>query len=270
LAMTASRVMRGAATLFVSSILSVAFGIATANAGPVSLYLIVDPATTAFAGVPAVAGQSTTSTRSGAGTFQVYAVDEATGSFGLAQVQAALSGGVLQINNRNTQTNYDTADDSGFKAGLTLLRSATNANPIFASAELPASQPYFQGNLGITAGNYNGIPGATAFSGTTNGQWGNYSGGFGVTQGPTTSGNLRNALFVGEGTWTGTPPTINLANSFAVYYTNAALNLSAQSNPTSNNPLVSTNPFIFPEPVTMTLVGLAAVSIAPLIGRRRV
>jgi hypothetical protein len=216
---------------------------AAANAGQVSLYLVIDPATTAFASVPSIAGQAVTSNRSGAGTWQAYAVDDADGSFGLAQVQLALNGTVPAISNRNTQTNYDTADDSGFKAGLTLLRSATNANPVFASAELPGSQPYFQGGLGITAGNYNSIPGATAFSGTTNGQWGNYSvanaampGGVGITQGLTALNHVRNALFVAEGTYTGAAPTINLANSFAVYYTNAALNLSTQSNPTSNNP----------------------------------
>jgi hypothetical protein len=251
-------------------------GLATvANAGTVSLYLIVDPASTAFAGVSAVAGQTTSSTRSGAGTWQAYAVDEATGSFGLAQVQLALNGTVPAINNRLTQTQYDTADDSGFKAGMTLLRSNTNVNPVFASAELPGSQPFTQGNLGITAGNYNSIPGATAFSGTTNGQWGVYSaanaamvGTNGKTSGPTASGNVRNALLVAEGTYTGAAPTINLAGSFAVYYTNAALNLSTQSNPTSNNPLLGTNPFV-PEPATMTLVGLAVVGFGGLVGRRR-
>jgi len=245
---------------------------ATASAGPVSLFLIVDPATTAFARVSAVANQPTASTRSGAGTWQLYAVDEAQGSFGIAQVQAALTGTVPAISNRLTQTTYDTADDSGFKAGLTLLRSSTNVNPVFGSAELPGSQPYTQGGLGLTAGNYNSVPLATAFT-STNGQWGNYSAGNaamvgtnGKTSGPTASGNVRNSLFVAEGTYTGAAPTINVAGSFVVYYTNAALNLSTQSNAT--NGLAGTNPFV-PEPATMTLVGLAVVGFGGLAGRRR-
>jgi hypothetical protein len=250
-------------------------GMATvANAGPMSLFLIVDPATTAFAGVPAVAGQATSSTRSGAGTWQLYAADEGTGSFGIAQVQAALTGTIPAISNRLTQTTYDTSADSGFKAGLTLLRSATNVNPVFGSAELPGTQPYTQGGLGQTAGNYNSIPDAIAWT-STNGQWGNYSpanaamvGTNGKTSGPTASGNVRNALFVAEGTYTGAAPTINTANSFIVYYTNAALNLSTQANPSTANQLVGSNPFV-PEPATMTLVGLAVVGFGGLFGRRR-
>src|SRR5262245_14315504 len=109
---------------FSALLLAVLFGTQAAQAGPVSLFLLVDPPTTAGAGIASAGGFALTSTRSGAGTWQLYAVDEATGSFGIAQVNAALTGTIPLVNNRATQTLYDTSpDDTGFKAGLTLLRS---------------------------------------------------------------------------------------------------------------------------------------------------
>ncbi len=258
---------RAAVACVSCTLLLTLFAAQASFAGVISLFLVVDPATTAGAGVPAAGGFSVTSNRSGPGTWHLFAVDEADGSFGIAQIQAKLTGTVPVISNRITQTMYDTADDGGFKAGLTLLRSASNINPIFASAELPGTQPFTQGGLGITAGNYSTIPGATSFSATTNGQWGNYGDGA-ITSFPTFHGNYRSALFVAEGTYTGAAPTVDLANSFVVYYTNAALTLSTQSNASSANPLVTPYPFV-PEPTTMTLVGLAVVGLGGLVGRRR-
>jgi len=271
--MTPIKSIRLLAAYLTCALLIILLTSAASFAGTIELYLVIDPATTAGAGVPPAGGFGVTSTRSGAGTWQLYVVDEAQGSFGIAQVQAKLNGIIPAINNRLTQTIYDTADDTGFKAGFTLLRSATNVNPVFGSAELPGSQPFTQGGLGITAGNYSNIPGAAAFSGTTNGQWGNYGLGPNTTSGFTVSGNMRNALFVAEGTYTGAAPSIDLANSFVVYYTNAALNLSTQANASTANRLVGVNPiflpFIGPEPATMTLLGLAVVGFAGLVGRRR-
>src|SRR5262249_6274598 len=157
-----------------------------AYAGNMYLYMVVDPATTAGAGVAASGSFSVQSNRSGSGTWQLYAVDDIAGSFGIAQVKAQLTGTTPIITNRVTQTLYDTDDDSGDKAGFTLLRSANNANPVTASQELPGSQPFFVGGFGITAGNYTAALSAqspTGFSGTTNGQWGNYSSSNAATQG---------------------------------------------------------------------------------------
>jgi PEP-CTERM motif-containing protein len=242
---------------------------ATANAGSVYLYMVVDPATTAGAGVPAAGGFSITSTRSGAGTWHLFAVDDADGSSGIAQVKASLIGTVPVITNRLTQTLYDTADDTGFKAGLTLLRSAANANPITGSSELIGTQPFTQTGQGITAGNYSGIPGATAFSGTTNGQWGLYNDGATTAGSVLGTGHIRNALFVAEGTYTGLAPVVDLATSLVAYYTQGGTSSATAIGGGATNPLIAnTNPFI-PEPATMTLVGLAVVGFGGLVGRRR-
>jgi hypothetical protein len=220
--------------------LATLFASQASEAGQVSLFLTIDPATTAGYGVLPAGGFSVSSNRSGPGTWHLFAIDDATNSFGIAQVKAQLIGTVPAINNRLTQTRYDTDDNSGFKAGFTLLRSATNANPIIGSAELAGTQPFLQTGLGISAGSYNSIPGARAFSGTTNGQWGNYA-----DVDPTylaLTGHMRNALFIAEGTYTGVAPVVDLANSFVAYYTNATSGASLQATVFGPNPLVNTIP----------------------------
>ncbi len=238
-----AKFIRTLAMILPCLLLAALFASRVSYAGSVDLFLITDPPTTAFVGVPPAGGFSGTSTRSGAGTWHLFALDDADGSFGIAQVKAQLIGTLPAINNRLTQTLYDTVDDVGFKAGFTLLRSATNANPITGSAELPGTQPYTQGGLGRTSGNYSTIPGATSFSGTTNGQWGNYADP--GTSGTTILGHARNALFVAEGTYTGAAPIVDLANSFVAYYTNAQYTNSLQATRFSANPLITTAPFFY-------------------------
>jgi hypothetical protein len=226
----------------------------------VALILAVDPPSTAFAGIPAAGGFSGTSNRSGPGTWHLYVADNADGSFGIAQVKVAMTGTLPSINNRLTQTTYDTAASTGNKAGFTLLRSGTNIQPITGSAELPGSQPYIQTGLGRAAGDYSTIPSATSFTGTLNGQWGNYNDGA-LTPGPVFGVFFNShpyALFVAEGTYTGVAPTVDLANSFVAYYTNGTTGASAQSGVL--NPLFVTflGPAV-PEPCSITLFGLAMV-----------
>jgi hypothetical protein len=240
---------------------------ATANAGAMHLYLKVDPATTAGAGIPAAGGFNITSTRSGAGTWHLYAVDDVDGSFGIAQVKAQMVG-ATHISNRNTQTLYDTASDVGFKAGLTLLRSASGnvpggANPITASMELPGTQPATVGGLGITAGNYaDAIADEIGFSGTVNGQWGNYATSTaGVVQ---ATGHTRAPLFIAEGAYAG-QVSVDLAQSFIAYWTNAGFTTSSQAAGTSG--LNPGDPFI-PEPATVSLLGLALLGGFGYVRRR--
>ena len=102
-----------------------------------------------------------------------------------------------------------------------------------------------------------------------------YAGGWGarsrptpLTSGVTASGNTRSALFLAEGTYTGAAPTIDLANSFIAYWTNAQFTTSAQATVSSPHILVGpTNPFV-PEPSTIALVGLGIAGFCGLASRR--
>lgn len=255
---------------------------AYANAGPMYAYLVIDPATTAFAGVPATAGPppaafaERTSTRSGAGTWHMYLVDDTTGSFGIKNFSVKIDGATA-ITNRTPQTSWDDVDQNGSRpAGLNDVRSAANASPITAGQGF-ANEVQI-GGYGITAGNFaSKLPAAASFSGMLNGQWGVYANSAaaptsGVVVAPGGSGLVRNALFVAEGAYTagGPLPTIDLVTSVAnggtgfSYFTAANLGTSAAASSFSSvNPFLGT--VIVPEPASLMLVGLAAFG---LFGRR--
>lgn len=189
-----------------------------AIAGPVYLTLVFDPATTAGAGVPTIARQfssgtfSVTSTQSGAGKWHLYALDDISGSLGLAGFSVPVGGGTSGHLNRSTNgsfTNYGDADEtvveSSGTAGFSdaLVRSGVGANPAnpIQGNQLIGS---FQGipGYGITAGNLNNTPNLSApsdhrtWGGVTSGQWGNYAT-------DPASINGKNWLFLGEGSYSG-------------------------------------------------------------------
>jgi len=234
---------------------------ASANAGPLYVYLVTDPASTAGAGVPASGTFTPTSSRSGAGTWHLYAVDDNANSFGIRNYSVTIAPGVggtvPAINHRSPNTGWDTATQDGpFSAGFNDLRSAGNVNPIVAGQGL-ANAPQI-GGFGREASDFTAKTGGASFSGTTSGAWGNYADP--LTSGPTdaakgASGLARNALFLAEGTYTGPVPTVGAA-AFAIF---TASNLAGSTfAPLSLN----VNPFvsaIVPEPATMALVGLALV-----------
>src|SRR6476661_561753 len=74
---------------------------AAVQAGSMYVYLAVDPASTAGAGVPGAGGFSVTSSKTGAGTFQLYAVDDTDNSFGLKSYQIKLNGTIQTFLNRS-------------------------------------------------------------------------------------------------------------------------------------------------------------------------
>jgi autotransporter-associated beta strand protein len=213
-------------------LIATAFLPAGARAGPVYLNLVVNPSTTAFFGIPSSGGFSGTSTRSGAGTWQLFVLDTNADSFGINNYSLSLVGTLPAINHRSPQTSWDDVDNFGpYPAGFASLRTGTNANPITAAQPLPGSTPVLIGGYGQTASNFTAkIPDAGSFSGTTNGLWGNYA--------TVTPAAGKNWLFLAEGTYTGAAPTVNLGSSSVSIYTSPGFTSSRNSALLAGVPLV--------------------------------
>jgi len=235
------------------------------------VYVVTDPVTTAGAGVAPVGAMSVTSSKSGPGTFQVYAVDDVTGSFGIKSYQVKLNGSIQTLLNRVTNGTWNDTDAAGpYPEAFNDVRTAVAATGITSAGQAPANVFFVKG-MGITAGNLvaaNAV-GAPAFDPTSttanpSGQWGLYSPGIGApTTGQATNGGgdggLRNALLLAEGNYTGAAPTIDLvtAGGTAFNYFTSQSGAGAASAPL----ISSVNPFagIVPEPATLSLLGLALV-----------
>ncbi|MCI0333410.1 MAG: PEP-CTERM sorting domain-containing protein [Planctomycetes bacterium] len=202
--------------IFFIALCAFAISVATANAGPVYLTLVVDPATTANAG-----GLDGTSTQSGAGRWHLYAFDDHTGSLGIAAYSVTLSG-IDTVLHRSPSTLWQDADAADHDAGFRLLRSANDttppvatpaSNPIVASQPLVGSTPinpilgYGREASDFTTKIPN-PPAVGPFSSQTSPSWGDYA---------TDPPSLLVGLFLAEGAYTiGTPPTIT-ASRVQVY-----------------------------------------------------
>jgi hypothetical protein len=128
----------GLATLFLAT---------SANAS-VIVGLVIDPASTA--------GGGATSTRSGPGSWQVYALDDSNADFGISSYNITMTG-TTAINHRSPVTTINDGNGDPQTAGFNLLRTATNGNPIQASQGLPGSTPFLIPGFGQTANSFANI-----------------------------------------------------------------------------------------------------------------
>src|SRR3954466_9618918 len=97
-----------------AAVISIASLASIAHAGPMFVYLVVDPTTTAGAGVPKVNGLGVTSSRSGPGTWHLYALDDSTADFGIRNYNISLTGTIPAINHRSpNDAAWDTATSDG-------------------------------------------------------------------------------------------------------------------------------------------------------------
>jgi hypothetical protein len=188
------------------------------HAGNMILDLRIDPTTTAYNGVPASGGFTGASTRSGPGTWQLFAYDDLGTDFGIQSFNVALmsaTGGAIPaaISNRSPRATWDDGTDF-HDAGFASTRSGTNVQPIMGS-QVSADETPLIGGFGQAASNFTAkSPGAASIS-SSNGQWGNYASSlnFGSTH----------PIFLAEGTYTGAAPVIDLAHSSVSVFGNPNL-----------------------------------------------
>jgi hypothetical protein len=257
-------------------LLAVAIGQRTAQAGPVYIYLLIDPRSTAGAGVPTSNGMRVTSSKSGPGTFQLYAVDDIPGSFGIKSYNVKLNGTITTFLNRAPNATWDDADFSDtFPEGFNELRTAVAATGTTSAGQGPTNPVFIEG-FGISGGDFVAAnplaaPGFTFQS--SSGQWGNYSlSNFPFDSSNNISGRPRYALFLAEGNYIGASPTVNLTtpagqggtsvNYFTRHGSSAAATATSYS---------SQDPFftgLDPEPASVTLVALAFFGLIGFVRHR--
>jgi hypothetical protein len=154
------------------------------------LFLVLAASLTNFAGAsiilgllpnsPSTAGGGATSTRSGPGSWQLYAIESADATdFGISSYNIVMSG-TTAINHRSPVTTIQDGNGDPQTAGFNLLRTGTNVNPIQGSQGLPGTTPFLIFGFGQTASDFitksTAIDaGAVVVGPTTSGAWGNYN-----------------------------------------------------------------------------------------------
>jgi hypothetical protein len=202
--------------------------------------LVLDPPTTAGS------SPDVTSTRSGSGTWHLFALDDVPGDYGIGNYNIIVAG-AGSVNHRSPVTNIQDTNGDAQSAGFNLLRTPTNANPIQASQNLPGLTPFLIHGFGQTAGSFTAQaaaiqPGSTVIGPTTSAAWGNYN-----TIAPL---NGKNWLFIAEGTYNpSSPPNITQA-TFDLYTSPTTFQ---QRGPTSAAILIT------PEPSSVCLLTLAII-----------
>lgn len=250
-----------------------------AQAGTLYVYLTIDPTSTAGAGIAPVSGGGTNlvvnSTRTGSGTWHLYAVDDTLSSNGIRSFNVKLNNATTIIN-RSTTGSWDDDPSFGngsgpFGVGFNSVRSATNNNPIGGGQDVTNTVQI--GGMGVVASNLQAQTNAQSYSGVTSGQWGNYNDGVAEAGTVAATGHVRNAILLGEGTYTGVAPTVDITTlvgnggtAFGVWNPGLA-GSTAVSAAGGVDSLSNTNPFV-PEPATVSLLGLALLGAYGFIRRR--
>jgi hypothetical protein len=227
--------------------------VSTANA-TVIFGLMIDPATVANTSANGVS-----SIRSGANTWQLYALDDSNSDSGISSYDVTLANITGNVLHRSPETNIQGIDGDFFQSGFTMLRTGPT-NPIQASPPLPGTSPFLIAGFGQTAGNFTATslavdPQSTVVGPTVSGSWGDY---LSPLVAPALWGG-HHWLFLAEGNYSaGTKPSIT--KSTATVYVN---------NQNFPSGLVTMRNIIFtPEPGSVVLAGLALVGLVGFTRRR--
>jgi hypothetical protein len=248
------------------TLLVTVLGVCTADAGPMYIFLYVDPPTTAGAGIPASNGMTVSSSKAGPGTFHLYVGDTVSGSFGIKSYNIKLTGTLTTFINRSPNGNWNDAGETGpFPQGFNDIRAAVAVNGTTTAGQAPTNS-VFIGGYGSSAGDFVAAnPSAVSTTQSTSGQWGTYADPdiFSVYLG------TRKPVFLADGNYTGARPGIDLATSAndggtLINYFIHNLSVNAQAASATSYFAVVT-----PEPAAIVLLSLAVVGMGGLVGRRR-
>jgi hypothetical protein len=254
--MNSLKTVRSSGIIFLSFVLIGTLAASHSDAA-VIMKLLINPASTA--------GGGATSTRSGTGSFQLYAVDDNVGTFGISSYQVTWGPIVMATNNRMPVTTIQDSNGDAQSAGFNLLRSASSVNPMTGSQNLPGQTPFLIKGFGQTTGDFNSVAAAapqpaSVVGPTTSGRWGGpYNNG--LTDWNSGNGTKKWVL-LGEGQWSNIPPFILTPSSFVTSATFTVYRSDFSS-------ILSPGVFIEPEPSTAILGSLAMLFGAFWSGHRR-